>query len=82
MAGRLVNDRLENICEEAIITKPRYFLGINRDETEEKHTSLGSQCPRQDWNQAPPRYKSKASLLEGPWFVYLFVFRVCQPAVR
>ena len=32
MVGRLVIDRLEKICEEAIITKSRYLFGINREE--------------------------------------------------
>jgi hypothetical protein len=39
---KLVNDRLEKICEEAIITKSRYLLGINWEELR-KTTEICSQ---------------------------------------
>jgi len=44
MIGRLVNDRLEKVCDEAIITEPRSLLGINREELR-KTTEILSQSP-------------------------------------
>jgi hypothetical protein len=83
MVGRLVNDWLEGICDEAISTIPRSMLGINREELR-KTTEILSQSPVKSGTRHHPDANQKLHCwrVSGVFFLNLFVVSVCQPAAR
>jgi hypothetical protein len=61
----MVNNELERIWKEVVVTSSINYHGILRDELREttKNMNQESRCPSQDSNPAHSEYKSRALLL-------------------
>jgi hypothetical protein len=71
-----MNDKLERILKEAVITLLRYYATFAwRDWGKPQKACHESQCPMQDENQARPEQNSRALPLDQPaqYLAYLFL---------